>query len=395
MLCAALAWTEAICITSSLDEAPLTSKPHFMPMSLHLNLYSVKFFYGDCSPRRIRTFSQRPPVFPCSAGGAGACWHKSFIIRARPPECCDLFDLSSILNPPEGLALSVILLISFILGLFHGATPDEHTWPITFSYSVGSYSTKGGMKAGFMFSLGFTAQRALLTTIGFLGLAVIYRTYNLDGPIYVLVGLVMFMAGAYVLKGRYPHLPFDALLRGRSHHTASAERIPIHEAHMKNVSLSMATIHGLVAGFGFGAYATIITFVLAPQVPALIYAPLPGVFFGLGTMVMQVTFGAAFARLARLKKLTETDLCYLGRFTAGRTLYYGGLLFAVVGLFIVAFPAIDTLAISTGNPIPNLDAVEIATGLVLAVVGGIGLGSLARGLSALKTVDSAEYCEKR
>jgi len=40
--------------------------------------------------------------------------------------------------------------------MLHGITPDEHTWPITFSYAVGEYSTRGGMKAGFLFSLGFT-----------------------------------------------------------------------------------------------------------------------------------------------------------------------------------------------------------------------------------------------
>lgn len=304
-----------------------------------------------------------------------------------------MFDLNSILNPPQGLTLSMIILISFVLGLFHGATPDEHTWPITFSYSVGAYSTKGGMKAGFMFSLGFTAQRALLTTLGFLGLAAIYRMYNLDGPIYVVVGIVMFIAGSYVLKGRYLHLPFDSLLRGGSHHTSSAERIPMHEAHMQNVSMRMATVHGLIAGFGFGAYATIITFVLSPQVPGLIYAPLPGLFFGLGTMTMQVIFGAMFARFAKLKKLTEDDVCFLGKYTAGRTLYYGGLLFAVVGLFVSFFPAIESFAISTGNQIPNLDAIGLATGLVLAVVGGIGAVSLAKGLRVLKTIDSGEYCK--
>jgi hypothetical protein len=297
----------------------------------------------------------------------------------------------------------MILAISFVLGLFHGATPDEHTWPITFSYSIGSYSTKGGMKAGFAFSAGFTAQRAFLTTLGFLGLAAIYRTYNLDGPIYVLVGAAMFVAGSYVLKGRYLHLPFDSIMHSLvhgwnghapwewGHHTTSAERLP---PHMHSVSMRMAAVHGLIAGFGFGAYATIITFVLSPQVPGLLYAPLPGLFFGIGTMVMQVIFGAVFARFAKVKKLTEDDVCYLGRYTAGRTLYYGGLLFAMVGLFIALFPALENFAISTGNPIPNLDAVGVATVLVLAVVGVIGIGSLMKGMGALKRINSGEYCKR-
>ncbi len=303
-----------------------------------------------------------------------------------------MLDLNTLLNPPEGLTISMILLISFILGLLHGATPDEHTWPITFSYSVGSYSTKGGMKSGLVFSLGFTAQRALLTTLGYLGLAAVYRAYDLNGPVYVIVGILMLLVGSYVLKGKYLHLPIDFFLGGRGHHTELAERVAPETAHFKSVSLKMASVHGLVAGFGFGAYATIITFILSPQVPSLVYAPLPGIFFGLGTTVMQMIFGAIFASFAKLRKLTETDLCYLGRFTAGRTLYYGGLLFALVGLFVTFLPSIESLAISTGNPIPNLDAVGVATVLVLVVVGVIGAGSMVKGIRTLNEIDSGKYC---
>ncbi|MCL5419510.1 MAG: hypothetical protein M1354_01360 [Candidatus Marsarchaeota archaeon] len=288
-----------------------------------------------------------------------------------------LQNLSYLLNPPQGLTLGAIIIISFILGMMHGATPDEHTWPITFSYAIGSYSTKKGMKAGFAFSAGFSLQRAFLTTIGFLGLAVIYKQYNLDGPVYMIVGAAMVLAGAYVLnKKMYLHLPFDLLLHGGKHHTEEAERIPLHEAHLKPVKLKMAVAHGLIAGFGFGAYATIIVFILAPQVPGLIYAPLPGLFFGLGTMVMQIIFGAVFANMARLYSLKESEMIHVGSKTAGRTLYYGGMAFAVIGLLIIAFPFIDAVAISTGNPIPNLSSIGVATLLVLVVVGVIGIGNL-------------------
>ena len=288
-------------------------------------------------------------------------------------------DLNAILDPTSGLSVPVILAISFILGLLHGATPDEHTWPITFSYSVGQYSTRGGMKAGFAFSAGFTAQRALLTTLGFLGLAAAYEAYNLDGPVYVIVGIAMFVAGSYILRGKYIHIPFDAWLRGREHHTAEAERLPLPEAHAKDVPVRMAVVHGLVAGFGFGAYATILVLILAPQMPSLAYAPLPGLFFGLGTMVLQVFFGALFARLARLRRLPEDAVRDLGRNVAGRTLYYGGAAFALIGLLLTSFPFLDSVAISTGNPIPNLDSVGVATGLVLVVVGFLGIGSLITG----------------
>ncbi|GGT90372.1 hypothetical protein GCM10007116_05230 [Sulfodiicoccus acidiphilus] len=234
------------------------------------------------------------------------------------------------------------------------------------------------MKAGFLFSTGFTAQRALLTTLGFVGLAAFYQRYNLDGPVYIVVGVVMAVAGSYVLKGRYIHLPVDKLLGGNPHHTSSASRVSEDMAHNREVPLKMTVLHGLIAGFGFGAYATIVTFVLAPQVPSVVYAPLPGAMFGLGTMSMQILFGAAFANLARIKKLTQEEISIIGRSTAGRTLYYGGIAFMFIGLLIVAFPLLDQLSISTGNPIPNLDAVNVGFVLVVSVVGVIGVGSLVK-----------------
>ncbi|MDG6906317.1 MAG: hypothetical protein JRN20_11095 [Nitrososphaerota archaeon] len=287
------------------------------------------------------------------------------------------FDFNTILNPPSGLGITTILAIGFILGMLHGITPDEHTWPITFSYSVGSYSTRGGMKSGFMFSAGFTAQRAVLSVLGFLGLATIYRTYNLDGPVYVLVGLVMFVAGSYILKGRYLHLPLDRLFGSKAeHHSNQAERLPLHETEVKSVPLRMAALHGLVAGWGFGAYATIITFILAPQMPNIFFALLPGLMFGLGTMSMQVIVGAIFSNIMRIKKLTTDQLKYIGRSAAARTLYLGGLAFAVAGALIWAFPRLNQLSLNTGNPIPNLDSIGIATFLVIFVVGLVGFGSI-------------------
>jgi ABC-type nickel/cobalt efflux system permease component RcnA len=34
-----------------------------------------------------------------------------------------------------------VFITALVLGVIHGITPDEHTWPITFSYAIGSYST--------------------------------------------------------------------------------------------------------------------------------------------------------------------------------------------------------------------------------------------------------------
>ncbi len=291
-----------------------------------------------------------------------------------------MWGLGFLLNPPSGLTIPSILAIGFILGILHGATPDEHTWPITFSYSVGSYSSRGGMKAGFTFSAGFTIQRAILTSLGFLGLAAIYTVYNLDGPVYIAVGIVMFLAGWYLLRGTSIHLPLDDFMErilGRflgthRHHSASAERSPLPESELRPVPLRMALVHGFVAGWGFGGYAVIIVFVLAPQMPSLGWAALVGVMFGLGTMVMQIITGALFATLARMKHLSMDQMKRVGRSTAARTLYIGGVAFALIGALVVALPTLDRVAISTGNPVPNLNAIGVSTVLVILVVGVIG-----------------------
>ncbi|MGC9180217.1 MAG: hypothetical protein ACP5GZ_08450 [Vulcanisaeta sp.] len=288
------------------------------------------------------------------------------------------FNLNFLLHPSGQLTVTEILIVSLFLGMLHGITPDEHTWPITFSYAVGEYSTKGGMRAGFLFSLGFTIQRALLTTLGYIGLAYFYMKYNLDGPVYFMVGLVMAIAGSYILRGKYIHIPIDVLLGGHQHHTNEARRIPLHEAHPKEVPIKMTIIHGLIAGFGFGAYASIITFVLAPEMPNIWYAPLPGLMFGIGTMLMQIILGAFFGGLLRAKKFTEEEVKYVGRKTAGITLYYGGIVFALVGLLIIFLPQIDAWAISTGIPIPNLNAIDIGFLLVISVVGIIGVYGIIR-----------------
>ena len=298
-----------------------------------------------------------------------------------------MWDWNFILDPPGGLSIPVILGLGFLLGVLHGATPDEHTWPITFSYSVGSYSSRGGMKAGFVFSSGFTIQRSILTALGFLGLATVYAVYNLDGPVYLAVGAVMLLAGYYLVRGSDLHLPLDHALErllGRffsdhGHHTTSAEPRKVAEegeAGIKPVPLRMAMLHGFVAGWGFGGFAVIIVFLLAPQMPNVWWAALVGTCFGLGTMTMQVITGALFARLARLKRLTMAQIQRIGRSTAARTLYLGGLAFMVVGAVVAAAPWLSGVALATGNPIPNLNSIGYATVLVIAVVGVIGGSSI-------------------
>jgi hypothetical protein len=105
-------------------------------------------------------------------------------------------------SPQHGLPAGVALLTAFLLGVVHGVTPDEHTWPITFSYAVGSFSARKGMRLALSFSLAFTAQRALLSELAYLGLLAIRDDPAWNAAIYVVVGVVMAAAAFYVLRLR-------------------------------------------------------------------------------------------------------------------------------------------------------------------------------------------------
>src|SRR5207302_10183727 len=106
---------------------------------------------------------------------------------------------------------------AFLLGIVHGITPDEHTWPITFSYAVGGYSTWRGLRAGLIFSLAFTAQQALASELAHLGLAHWFTFDGLDAVVYLIVGIVMAAAGLFVMgRGVLPHLHLPCWAPGPS-----------------------------------------------------------------------------------------------------------------------------------------------------------------------------------
>jgi hypothetical protein len=265
-----------------------------------------------------------------------------------------------------------ILATAFLLGLVHGITPDEHTWPITFSYAVGSYSTRRGLVVGLTFSLAFTFQRALATQLSNLALGRLFMTPGLNNWVYLVVGFAMAVAGAYVLRfDRVLHLH----LRRGSHeqHRSVAELAP------RRPTPGMAAMHGLVAGFGFGAFALVLYTALAPAVPAAL-GWAPGAAFGFGTLVVQATAGAAFGAYSRRLRLPEQTAERLAHRVAGQTLAWGGLAFMAGGLFGLTLPSVAGFSIATGIHVPNLDSINLGLVLVMVTVLGIGLGSLWTGL---------------
>ena len=86
---------------------------------------------------------------------------------------------------PSHVTLTVDLMTAFLLGLVHGITPDEHTWPITFSYAVGGYSTARGLRAGLLFSLALAVQASLASELAHLGLTQWFTFESFDNVVYV------------------------------------------------------------------------------------------------------------------------------------------------------------------------------------------------------------------
>lgn len=301
-------------------------------------------------------------------------------------------------NPTSADLLSA-LIISYLLGIVHGITPDEHTWPITFSYSVGSYSTRKGMKAGLIFSTGFTAQRALLSEIAFIGLAGVFMSAAAFGITYILVGVAMAAAGIYIAsRGKYLHWHYLEHMLGRMvglHRNNPEKELAEleHEANpvflqdgLKPIPLRLAFVHGLIAGFGFGAFALIIYTVLAPSMPSIYWGFVPGLLFGLGTMTMQILFGAGFgAWLSKSKKLTKNGIAFVAKNISRYVLTYGGYAFVITGAAILVFPQILDYGITTGIHVHNLD--NLGIGFFIVIFAVVIIGFLGYWVSIKKAID--------
>ena len=233
----------------------------------------------------------------------------------------------------------VALTYSLLFGLLHGILPDEHTWPITFSYAIGGASGKEGMKAGLYFSAAFTVQRMIVSELAYLALAPFLLSPIVNGVVYVVVGVVMSAAGAIVLRrNQYLHLHFlghhhekvcDMETTGgvlSLRHTQAAQPVAA-------PSVRWTIVHGFIAGFGFGGFSIFVNTVAAPTMPGPWLGFAPGLFFGLGTLFMLVIVGAVFgASLRWAHALTEQEVKQIGVQTGGRTLFFGGLLFELAGI---------------------------------------------------------------
>lgn len=275
--------------------------------------------------------------------------------------------------------VALVLAGAFALGLVHGVTPDEHTWPITFSYAAGSFSSRRASRSALAFSLAFTVQRALLCELAYLGLVAVREDAIWNAVVYLLVGAAMLGAGVFVLRLRCTlHLHCWPPRVSVCRHDATA-----HEWAARTPSPRMAAIHGFLAGFAFGGIDLVVVTVLAPAMPSAALGWAPGALFGLGTGVVLVVAGALIGALVRRRRLPGEVAQRAAQEGAGWTLLGGGALFAVAGIAGIADPALMSAGIATGINVDNLDRVGVGTVLALGVL-VLGLVAMGRAASRLR-----------
>jgi len=266
---------------------------------------------------------------------------------------------------PTHVSFTVDLLTAFLLGIVHGVTPDEHTWPITFSYAVGGYSTARGLRAGLLFSLAFAIQAAFASELAHLGLTQWFTFESFDNVIYVVVGIIMMAAGLFAMgRGVLPHLHLPGW-------RAADSRV----SQPRELKWWMPVVHGFIAGWGIDAFSAIIYTTLAPAMPSAATGWLPGLVFGLGTLCVQAAAGAAFGAWAVRRGLPQEAIRNIALTTAARTLTWGGLAFFLFGLFGLAFPGIADIAVRTPLHVHNLDTLGLPFLLLVFAVLGVGVTS--------------------
>lgn len=290
-------------------------------------------------------------------------------------------------NPHGSFTVGGAVLLAFALGMVHGITPDEHTWPITFSYSIGSGSSRKGLIAGLIFSLAFTLQRMIASELAYFSLAnfLVSRPW-VNYLIYVVVGVAMAWAAKYLFRGNHWHL------LSPSHHLDEI----VQGDKLADPKPWMPALHGFIAGWGVGAFALIIYTVLSPQMPSAAIGWLPGAAFGLGTTVVQMLAGALFGYVARRSHLDAGDIRKVSLVTAGRTLLIGGVAFTAAGLLGLVFPGVVGASVGTGLHIHNLARFGITQVLVIGVVIVVGIGTLVsttRAVIKVKKVPSGRDLE--
>ncbi len=303
-------------------------------------------------------------------------------------------------NPQNFSSIFSILLTAFLLGVIHGFTPDEHTWPITFSYAIGSYSVKGGLKTGLLFSLAFTFQRAIASELSYFALGKILTKPGVMPIIYIFVGIVMSYAGAYIIGigknfeilGSIQRVAVNVLnfliykvINGKTKYASKIKNnINSGAKADKPIPLHMVLLHGFIAGWGTGAFAIIVYTVLAPKMPNAYVGFLPGLLFGLGTMATQIIIGMLAGRFMVSLDIPKKGIAYIAKKTSGFTLFWGGFAFIFTAILELMFPQLIQAGIITPLKIHNLHSLGAGFFLVVFIICFVMTISFVKSLNYVK-----------
>ncbi len=279
---------------------------------------------------------------------------------------------------PAHPAAATALVTALLLGLVHGMVPDEHTWPITFSYAVGGYSTRKGLRAGLLFSATFTLQRAIVSELAWFGLSEWMRSKWLNDALFIPIGLLMAWGGWMMLKQRHSmHLHLIGKCRDKDNAAGGV-------GSWARMTGWMPAVHGFVAGWGFGAFALILYTTLAPAMPNAIWGWVPGALFGFGTLIVQVIAGGLFGRMAASRQLSPEAIRIVALTTAARTLLWGGIAYTLAGILSLLFPGLAAWSIDTGIRVHGLSHINLPLIIAVFCVAGIGLGTFLTQTRALR-----------
>ncbi|MDE2090841.1 MAG: hypothetical protein KGJ08_02935, partial [Gammaproteobacteria bacterium] len=180
--------------------------------------------------------------------------------------------------------------------------------------------------------------------------------------IYIAVGLAMLASGHYAV---HRHQLLHLFHSHNLDHAHEPRALPNY----------MPLVHGFIAGWGTGAFALITYTVLSPAMPNAYLGFMPGMLFGLGTMAMQILFGALVGAWMARRRMADAARAWVARMVAGRTLFWGGIGFMLVGVLGILDPRLGNLAFSTGIRVHNLSRLDL--GFLLAVLVPFGAGAYA------------------
>lgn len=209
----------------------------------------------------------------------------------------------------------------FILGLVHGLTPDEHTWPVIFGSSLNQKRMQKAVYTAFFFALAATIPWIILAAI-FSILGTVFYRESWEVYFHLVLGLAMLLLGGYALI--YSHTPHFHIGHKKGHND---------KAPKKPFNLTQIIIYGLILGLGPCA-PVLLMYGFAAESQRLSIGIFSGLLFGLATMITLSILAAIFSGFANLAKIkVRQNLSKILSLASGLILILFGL-YLIVEMFL-------------------------------------------------------------